>query len=166
MKSVKEIMSHPVICVDLEATVQDAAKLMAEHKIGSVSVTEKEQLVGIMTERDLSHKVVAGNQDSSVVKVKEVMHSPVVTANPDISIFEASSMIVKGNFRRLPIVENGQLVGIVTETDIEIALWEQTINELKTKINELEVFNKMAIGRELKMSELKKRIGELEGKKR
>ncbi len=163
MKCVRGIMSHPVVTVDSEANVQDAAQIMSEKKIGSVAVLTDGELVGIFTERDISTKIVAENRDASKTKVGQVMHSPVVTAEPETTIYEASKIMSDAGFRRLPIVEGEKLVGIVTQTDIEMALRAISIDELKTKVHELEIFNKMAIGRELKMAELKKRITEIEG---
>ena len=164
MKCAKDIMSSPVVSVAPDVTVQDCAKIMAKKNIGSVAVLSRGKLIGILTERDISKKVVASNKDAGKVKAKDIMHTQVVTSAPTDSVYIISSKMAKGRFRRMPIIKNGRLIGIVTETDVEIALQETSINELKTKIHELEVFNKMAIGRELKMTELKKKIEELEGK--
>lgn len=165
MKTVKEIMSNPVASVKIDASVQEAAKLMAKKNIGSVAVLMNKKLIGILTERDVSEKIVARNKTASIVEAQEIMHSPVITAAPDTTIYEASSIMEKGNFRRLPIVNGEKLVGIVTQTDVEMALREESIDELRTKVHELQIFNDMAIGRELKMAELKKKIHELKGEK-
>ena len=103
-------MSRKVISVNLESGVQDAAKLMAKKNIGSVLVVKGKKLAGILTERDLSKKIVAKNKPADKIKVKEVMHSPVITAKPDTTVYDASVIMENGRFRRLPIVKGNKIV--------------------------------------------------------
>ncbi len=170
---VKNIMSSPVITIKEEISVAEAAKKMRKHDIGCLVVMDKngQNIVGIITERDILFKITAQNKSPDKTKVREIMKSNVMTVKPNTSLYEASKLLEEKGFRRLPVirwapmVHKNKLVGILTETDIYLALRDTTIDELKTKMHELELFNKMAIGRELKMAELKKKIKELEGKR-
>ncbi|MFH1722441.1 MAG: CBS domain-containing protein [Candidatus Altiarchaeota archaeon] len=165
MKRVRDAMSHPVITTWEEESLLEAARRMVKHNIGSLVVVKEEKVVGIITERDYLIAMTAENRDLRKMRIMDVMTSSVVTVKPEVNVFEASKIMRDGGFRRLPIMEKENLVGIVTQTDLNLALREETIDELKIKVHELEIFEKMAIGRELKMAELKKKIKELEGNK-
>jgi signal transduction histidine kinase len=130
----REIMSSPVITVSVDSTVSEAARVMTEKNIGAVAaVTQDGALIGILTERDITKKIVAENKDPSAIKVRDVMVSNVNTAEPETTVYHASKIMSKGGFRRLPVVEDGKLVGIVTETDIENAMREQFMEDVQTK---------------------------------
>ena len=115
---VKEAMKTNLVMVEPTTTVLEAAKLMKKNKIGNVLVVEKKQPVGILTESDILKKVVAEGKNASEVLVEEVMSTPVVVADPYISLEEAMKTMVKCNIRRLPVIEDGELIGVVTQKDI------------------------------------------------
>jgi len=137
MKHIRDIMSSPVFTVDEDASIQDAAEILREKNIGCVVVLKDNKLKGILTERDITKKIVATNKLPSQIKVREVMRSPVVTIDPKTPIYKASIIMLKGGFRRLPVVEKGKVIGIVTETDIEKALMEYAIEEQDESLAEL-----------------------------
>jgi len=114
----KDIMIRDVITISPDKTAQDAARLMAEHGIGSVVVMDSDKVIGIITERDLVRKVCAKDIPSSKVKIQDIMSTPIITAEPDLPIEAAVQRMFNNKIRRLPIVENGRLVGIVTISDI------------------------------------------------
>ncbi|MCS6768723.1 MAG: CBS domain-containing protein [Candidatus Nitrosocaldus sp.] len=114
----KDIMIRDVVTIGPEETAQEAAKLMAEHGIGSVVVMDSTKVIGIVTERDLVRKVCAKDMPSSRVRIRDVMSTPIITAEPDLSIEAAVQRMFNNKIRRLPVVENGRLVGIVTISDI------------------------------------------------
>ncbi|GBC72832.1 Hypoxic response protein 1 [archaeon HR04] len=114
----KDIMVRDVVTISPDKTAQDAARLMAEHGIGSVVVMDSEKVIGIVTERDLVRKVCAKDIPSSKVKIQDVMSAPIITAEPDLPIEAAVQRMFNNKIRRLPVVENGRLVGIVTISDI------------------------------------------------
>lgn len=116
MVTIKEIM-HQHTFVPTEMSITEVAELMTKKKIGSVLIKTKDGL-GILTERDILSKIVAEAKDPNKVKVKEVMVFPVKTINSDAEIYEACALFTNNNFRRLPVVENGEVVGIVTTRDI------------------------------------------------
>ena len=118
MDQLRDIMIKKVITIELDKTAKDAAKLMAEHSIGSLVIVSDGEPAGIVTERDLVRKVCAKDIASSKVPLSNVMSSPVIWAEPDVPIETAVQRMFNNKIRRLPILENGKLVGIVTVSDL------------------------------------------------
>ena len=115
---VKEAMNTNLTMVEPIDTVLEAAKLMKKNKIGNVIVVEKKHPVGILTESDILKKVVAEGRNASDVLVEEVMSTPIIFADPYISLESAMQKMGKCNVRRLPVIENDELIGIITQRDI------------------------------------------------
>jgi len=115
MKSVKEIMSKDVLSVSPSMMVSEAAAIMANNKVSCVCVEFKEDLLGILSERDI---VLWSNKDISRLRVDEVMTTQVITVNSDVSIKEAAITMKTNKIRKLVVKEKGKIAGIVTETDI------------------------------------------------
>jgi CBS domain-containing protein len=118
MDQLRDIMIKKVITIADDKTAQDAAKLMAENSISSLVVVSNANPVGIVTERDLVRKVCAKDVASSMVPLRDVMSSPIIWAEPDVPIETAVQRMFNNKVRRLPILENGSLVGIVTVSDL------------------------------------------------
>jgi CBS domain-containing protein len=116
--SVKEAMTEKVLTTAATATVAQAARVMAERGVGSIVIVKGKKPVGILTERDLLMKVVAEDTKPSTIRVGKVMSSPVLTVKPDVEITDAARTMVKNKIRRLPVVEKGKLIGIITASDI------------------------------------------------
>ncbi len=134
---VKEAMSSHVITIGKDATVDKAAKIMSEKNFGCIIVVENDNPIGIITERDICYGVVARNRIPNEVKVAEVMSTPLRTVTPDRKLTEASRIMVKNNIRRLPVIKDKKLVGIITNKDI-LAIAPETIEILMEiqKMNE------------------------------
>jgi CBS domain-containing protein len=115
---VREIMSRPIISEDGDALLIEIVKKMAELGIGSIVITSKGKPAGIITERDLALKTILKNKRADEIKAKEIMSSPLVTVDAEVSVDEASEIAVKKHIKRLPVVENGVLVGIVSVRNI------------------------------------------------
>lgn len=115
---IKEAMKSNPIVVKPTITVLEAARLMKDKKIGNVLVVEDNQPIGILTESDIIKKVVAEGKTPKNVLVKDVMTTPVIVTDPYIPVEEAMKTMGKCNIRRLPVVENGKLIGIITHKDI------------------------------------------------
>jgi len=115
---VKEAMKTNLVIVQPTITVLEAAKLMKNRRIGNVIVVEKKQPIGILTESDILKKVVAEGMNAKDVLVKDVMSTPIIVVDPYITIEEAMNVMGKCNVRRLPVIEKGELIGIVTQKDI------------------------------------------------
>ena len=115
---VKEAMKTNPLMVAPSISIVEAAKLMRKRKLGSVIVVEKKQPIGILTESDILRKVVAEGADPASVTVADVMSTPIIVTDPFISIETAMKTMGKCNIRRLPVVEEGKLTGIITHRDI------------------------------------------------
>ncbi|MBP1940504.1 CBS domain-containing protein [Bacillus luteolus] len=115
--SVRELMTENVATVTPSQTIQEAASIMSEYNVGSVPVVENGQLKGIVTDRDIIIRSTAQGMGSST-PVSHVMSSNLVQGSPSMSVEEATSLMSQNQIRRLPIVENNNLVGIVALGDI------------------------------------------------
>ena len=112
-----EIMTNNVVTVDISERVEEALRLMVKFDIGSVVVTDKQRPVGIITERDIARAALRG--DSLLrLPARSLMSRPLQTATPNTEISKTFEAMLKLGVRRLPIVENDKLVGIVTEKDL------------------------------------------------
>lgn len=103
-------------------TVLLAANKMAQKGVGALIIAGKNLPLGIITERDIVRKVVAMKKDPNTTKISEIMSEPLFTTSPNNDIREAAKIMSINEVRRLPVVENGKLVGILTATDIAKSL--------------------------------------------
>lgn len=114
---VNEVMTKTVLTADKSVSIQDVAQKMKELKIGCVIITEDSKPVGIITERDFVTKVAAEGRPL-FTEISEVMSSPLITIEPEETIWEASEMMKEKMIHKLPVKENDEIIGIVTTTDI------------------------------------------------
>jgi CBS domain-containing protein len=128
-KSVRDAMTEDPRSIGASASVVEAARLMREEHIGSLPVTDDEKLVGMITDRDITTRVVAEAADPKMLSVGEVYSQDLISVEPDKDLEEAVQLMARHQVRRLPVVENGGLVGIVAQADIALTLRE---NEKKT----------------------------------
>ena len=115
---VKEAMKTNLAIVNPDISILESAKIMKKRKIGNVLVTKGELLVGILTESDIIKKVVSEGKKPEDVKVSEVMSTPVIVIDPYVNLEEAMKTMGKCNVRRLPVIEDDELIGIITQKDI------------------------------------------------
>ncbi len=115
---VKEIMTREVATVDIKSDVPQLAKKMIERNVGSVIITDKNEPVGIVTERDIVRKIISKNLKPNDIPIKKLMTSPLITIPAGENVTDAMQKMVKMQIRRLPVVENAKLVGIVTDIDL------------------------------------------------
>jgi CBS domain-containing protein len=115
---VKEAMKTNIAKLEPNMTVLEAAQLMQKRKIGNVIVVEKKQPIGILTESDILKKVVAEGKNAREVLIKNVMSTPIIVIDPYVTLEEAMKTMGKCNVRRLPVCENDELIGIITQKDI------------------------------------------------
>ena len=114
---VSAIMSTKVVTIKATDTIGSALKKMVRHKIGSIVAVEKGKPVGILTERDVSMKV-AKVQSLRGLVVKKIMSKPLITVGPSTDVWDAVEEMVRRDIRRLPVIADGKLVGMVTERDV------------------------------------------------
>jgi len=117
---VKEAMKTNLAIVEPTTTVLEAAKLMKKRKIGNVLVVEKKLPIGILTESDILKKVVTEEKNPKEILVKNVMTTPVIIIDPYCNLEDAIKTMGKCNIRRLPVIENDELIGIITQKDISL----------------------------------------------
>ena len=115
---VREGMSEAVLTVGPAHTIRDAAKLMADRKVGAAIVIDSDQPgPGIVTERDVLEAIGAG-QDPDTERVSEHLSSNLTFAAPDWSLEEAAEAMIRGGFRHLAVVDGGEVVGVLSMRDI------------------------------------------------
>lgn len=114
---VNDVMKKNVIAIDSSMTVRDAAKMMDDASIGAIVVIENGIAIGIITERDMTRRIVAKGKPLTT-NVKDAMSSPLVVVNPDDSVWEAAQLMKTRKIHRLPAVKNNRLVGMITTSDI------------------------------------------------
>ncbi len=116
--SVRDAMARKVLTAGPNTTVAKAAKMMAERGVGSIIIAKGKKPVGILTERDLLMKVVSTDLRPSKIRVGKIMSAPILSIGPNEDITQAARIMAKNKLRRLPVVERGKLIGIVTASDI------------------------------------------------
>ena len=116
---VGDIMTRNFIYVSPETNLRECAKTMIKKRVGSLIIKEEDKLKGILTEKDIIWAVVKkSKKDLKDIKAKDLMKRKVVTIKPDADITDAITRLRKKKVRRLPVVENGKLIGFLTTKDI------------------------------------------------
>jgi CBS domain-containing protein len=141
MVTVKNLMTKKALTIDLQKTVLEAAQIMSQKGVGDLIVVDNEMPIGIVTERDFVRRVVAKERTLDT-KVSNVMSTPLITIGPEASLKEAARKMIKNRIRRLPVLKEHKLVGIIVVSDfarhvgkktlsegILEAIWRQPINE-------------------------------------
>jgi CBS domain-containing protein len=114
MATVAEVMTRDVLSVDPTATIGEAAEKMMDAGVGAVIVMEDTvRLVGIVTERDIL-RAVAQRARAAEARVRQWMTESVITIDPETTVDEAATMMFEKNFRHLPVMKDGRLLGIVS----------------------------------------------------
>lgn len=133
---VLDAMTKEPVVVDPEITLEKCAKLMLKHGVGGVVVKDGSILQGIVTEKDFVEKVVAKGLNPKKSRVKDVMKKRVVSIEPDKDIHDAIIKMRDSDVRRLPVVHDGMLVGLLTEKDIlkiEPSLFELLVEKFRLR---------------------------------
>jgi CBS domain-containing protein len=112
------VMSKEVITIDEYATVKEAADIMNQAEISSIIATRKGKAIGIITERDLLKRIVAEGKNAKKTKVKNIMSSPLITISPNTDVEEAARLMFEKKIKKLAVIDQNRLVGLVSLTDI------------------------------------------------
>jgi len=115
---VRDFMSKDVKTVRTDATVKEAVTKMNKFRISSIIVMEGKRPVGIITERDILERIVEPCMEPTAIKAKGIMSSPVMFTSPEVSIEDAARLMAARKIKKLAVIENGKLVGIVTSMDL------------------------------------------------
>jgi len=116
---IRDVMTESVVTATPDASVREVAETMRERNVGSVVLVEDGRPVGFVTDRDLAVSVLADGRDPSD-RACDHASAPVVTAGPDLDITEAAELMVEHGIRRLPVLEGGELIGIITLDDLAV----------------------------------------------
>lgn len=115
---VEDVMVKDVIKINEDVTIKEAAGLMNKYEIGCLIAVKKGKVSGILTERDLLKRVVAESKDASKLRVRDVMTSPLIVAEAKMDLGEAVKLMFERKIKKLPVIEDKRLIGLVSLTDI------------------------------------------------
>jgi len=141
MNTVNQILDQKgrtVFTIEPDASVYDAIAMMADKQIGALPVMEGDKLIGLITERDYARKGFLQGRSSPDTKVREIMSDRVMVVSPDLTTEECMALMTDKRFRHLPVVEDGELVGVVSIGDMVKAIISEqrfTIEQLEHYIN-------------------------------
>ena len=114
---VKHVMTNSVVSIDSTVTATDAAKMMEDVGVGAIVVLENNLPVGIITDRDFAIKITAHSYPIDT-PVRRIMSSPLISVDPDSNLWIASDLMSTRNVRKLPVIEDDKVVGILTLSDL------------------------------------------------
>ena len=115
---VKEVMNENILATTKEAIIKDIARTMTKNRIGGLLVLEETKLTGIITERDILSKLVARGEDPRIIRVDQIMTPNPITIQDDDTIDKAIELMTDNKIKKLPVMHEDRLVGILTASDI------------------------------------------------
>ncbi len=115
---VKDLMVKEVVTVDKDEPVQRVAELMTLRKIGSIVVVENRKPIGIVTERDMATRILALGRDPRKMTIQEAMSKPIISVSKDMNISDAVKLMKESNIKRLVVIDDDNLVGIISSRDV------------------------------------------------
>jgi CBS domain-containing protein len=134
-KNVRDVMTPTVQTVSPSQSLAEAAEVMKGEDVGSVPIVEEGRLAGILTDRDIVMRAVAERRDPQAVKVDEVASRELVTVEPEQDLDEALALMARHQVRRLPVVEQGRLVGMLAQADVALEAKEKNVGETVEEIS-------------------------------
>jgi CBS domain-containing protein len=132
---VKEVMTKDVMTIESSAPTKEAAELMDKHGIGCLIVVNEGKPVGIVTERDMLKRVLLQFRDPRIARVGDIMSTPLIASSPETELREAMKLMNKRRIKKLPVVEDGIVIGLLTLTDVvrSIGYFEHVIASLGSR---------------------------------
>jgi CBS domain-containing protein len=121
MSQLSEILAekgHDVLRIDADASVFEAVARMVEHNVGSLLVIEEGNVVGIVTERDYLRRVTLQGRTDRDTPVRDIISSPLITASPDMTVDECMALMTQRRIRHLPVIQDSEIVGMVSIGDV------------------------------------------------
>lgn len=116
---VKDFMTNNITFATTDSKVSDVAKLMQENHVGSIPICNHEnKIVGMITDRDIVLRNVANKKDPNTTLASEIMTTDIVTVDPETDIYKVSRLMAERQIRRIPVVQNNKIVGLVTLGDL------------------------------------------------
>lgn len=123
----RDIMQKKVVTLPPDATIRQAAKKMKDYRIGYIVVTNAGDVKGCVTDRDIA-LWLANGKDPDETRIDSIMQSSMITAEPETDLFDASKLMARKKVRRLPVVTDSKLVGLVSISDIAGVLEDEVDN--------------------------------------
>ena len=117
---IRELMTTDVTTAELDTTLDEIATIMRQEDVGAVPVVDDDELVGIVTDRDIVIRCIAEGRDPSKACAEDVLTEGLVTAEPEDDVEHAADLMSRNQIRRLPVVRDGQLVGMISIGDIAV----------------------------------------------
>ncbi len=136
VKQLLEFKGHDIVTIEPDRTVYEALERLAEKRIGALLVIENNKLVGLFSERDYARKVVLKGKSSKDTPVRDIMIQDLICVNPGTSVDECMTQMTEERVRHLPVLDKGELVGIVSIGDAV----RQIISERDFTIRQLEQY--------------------------
>jgi CBS domain-containing protein len=136
-KSIRDVMSSNPCAIDADKPVAYAAKMMKEEDVGLAPIVEGDRLLGTLTDRDIVLRVVAEGKDPQTVTAREVASTDLITIDPQQDLDEALRLMASNQVRRLPVVEEGRLVGVLAQADVAREAKEKQTGQLVEDISQL-----------------------------
>jgi CBS domain-containing protein len=134
-KSVRDVMTLGVRTVEPSQSLAEAAEIMKGEDVGSVPVVEDGRLVGIVTDRDIVIRAVAEGRDPQAVRVDEIASRDVVTVEAEQDLDDALALMARHQVRRLPVVKQERLVGMLAQADVALEAKEKKVGETVEEIS-------------------------------
>jgi len=134
-ESIEKYIRKNIVVINAEENIRKVAEIMKQKQVGSVLIEKENKIIGIITERDILYKVVAEGKDVNKTKAFEVMSYPLITINKNAKVKEALEKFKQYNIRRLPVKDDGNIIGIITLRsivgDIIPLAQEEKLEEIK-----------------------------------
>ena len=129
---VEEVMTKDVVTIDCNKTVFDACKIFSKLNVGSLVVMDRDIIVGIVTERDTIEKVILQDKNPKKTKIREILSPNIKTVHALAPIDKASKLMSENKIKKLPVILNNEIVGIITETDLSktVEAYSDAVEEL------------------------------------
>jgi CBS domain-containing protein len=132
---VEEVMTKNIVSIECNKTIFNACQEYSKNKVGSLVAMDKKITVGILTERDIIEKVILEKKDPNKTKVREIMSPNIKTVHALAPLEKAAKIMRENQIKKLPVILNNEIVGIITETDLS-----QTIEAFSEAVEELTKF--------------------------
>lgn len=137
MTTVRQLLDykgHEVIGLAPNDSVYDAIELMADRGVGALMILEHKKLVGVISERDYARKVILQGKSSKKTRIRDIMTTHLICVAPDNSVDDCMSLMTEKRMRHLPVIEDGEIIGVISIGDIVRVLLEEkefTIQQLE-----------------------------------
>ena len=135
MGQIRDVMTGSPTTCEPSTTIVEAAKAMAQEDVGPIPVVEDGRLVGLVTDRDLVIRVIAEGRDPNSTTIGDIATGDLATLSPDQSLDEALRIMAQKQVRRIPVVENDRIIGIVAQADVARAADEERTGEVVEDIS-------------------------------